>query len=269
MKIRDLTILLATLFGTIAAASAIVTVAVVLDNRGLRQEMRELRQSWNAVAGESRQLKLEKSETESAFSAQGERLEQLETELAAVRASMATNASSAAPAARAYRASVYLGQAYLGQGWIAPGQTGTDPDTGQARYEPMVLLDASVRARLAAGKTNVIEREVATPTTVNYNYPNPYPYYYYSWWPSVRTLPTNPDRGGPPERPPRTPPPAPQPPPDGRVMVTTRPYFPPDRPIVMPAPRPPRTGEGRPVLTSSPGRPLAVSNARPLSSPGN
>ena len=81
MKIRDLTILLATSFGTIAAASMIVTVVLVFDNRGLRQEMRDLRRSWDTAAGESQRLKLERSETENAFTAQGERLKQIERRL--------------------------------------------------------------------------------------------------------------------------------------------------------------------------------------------
>ena len=266
MKIRDLTILLATLFGAIAAASTIVTVVVWLDNRGLREEMRDLRQNWSAVSGESLQLKQERAETETAFSTQGERLKQLEAELAAVRAGIATNSPSLAPVARAYRAPVFLGQTCLGQGWIAPRQTATDPSTGEARYEPVVLLDASVRAGLAAGKTNVIEREVATPTTVNYNYPSPYPYYYYWWWPTYWTHPANPDHGRPPERPSPLPPPATQPPPASRTVVTARSYFPPARPIVMPVPPTPRMAAGPPALTSSSGRSLTVSDARPLSS---
>jgi hypothetical protein len=270
MKIRDLTILLATLFGTIAAASTIVTVVVWLDNRALRQEMRDLRQNWSAVSGESLQLKQERAETESAFSVQGERLKQLEAELAAVRAGIATNSPALAPVARAYRAPVFLGQAYLGQGWIAPRQTATDPSTGEARYEPVVVLDASVRAGLADGQTNVIERAVAvTPTTVNYNYPSSYPYGYYWWWPTYWTHPTDPDHGRP-ERPPPLPPPATQPPAAGRMVVMARSYFPPDRPVVMPVPPTPRRGWGPPALTSSSGRSLTVSDARPLSSsPGN
>ena len=265
MKIRDLTILLASFFGTIAAASTIVTVVVVFDNRGLRQEMRDLRRSWDVAAGESRQLKLERSETESAFSAQGERLRQLEAELAAVTSRLSTNAPSVPQPARAYRAPVFLGQQYLGQGWVAPSQTAPDLNAGQVRYEPVVLLDPSVRAGIAAGKTNVIEREVAAPTTVNYNYP--YPYDSYWWWPTVWTVATNADRCRPSERPSHLPPPENQTPPDGRLSVQTRTYVPRPSPFVTPIPQTPRPGADRATLTLSPGRALPVSEARALSSP--
>jgi len=266
MKIRDLTILLTTFFGTIAGLSTIVTVVVLLDNRGLRQETRDLRQHWDTVAGESRQLKLERIETESAFSAQGERLKQVEAELAAIRSSLLTNAPPAPQAARAHRAAVFLGQQYLGQGWVAPGQTATDPNTGQARYEPVVVLDPSIRAGIAAGKTNVIEREAAIPTTVNYNYP--YPYSYYWWWPTVWPVATNVDRCGPPVRPSHGSPPATQAQ-EARLVVQPSSYFPRGGRLVTPIPQPPRSVAGRASLNLSTGRALPVAGARPLSSPGN
>ena len=160
---------------------------------------------------------------------------------------------------------VFQGQAYLGHGWVAPRQTATDPNTGEARYEPVVLLDASVSAALPTGRTNVIEREVAPPTTVNYNYSSPYPYYYYWWWPTYWTYPVRPDHDRPPDRPPHSPPPVTQPPPVTRQVVTARSYFPPARPIVTPVPPTPRMGPGPSGLTSSPNRSLTVSDARPLS----
>ena len=266
MKIRDLTILLATSFGTIAAASMIVTVVLVFDNRGLRQEMRDLRRSWDTAAGESQRLKLERSETENAFTAQGERLKQIEAELVAVRSSVLTNAASAPQPARAHRAAVYLGQQYLGQGWVAPGQAATDPNTGQVRHAPIVLLDPAVRAGIAAGKTNVVEREVASATTVNHNYP--YPYYDYWWYPSVWTTSTNGDGCARPERPPQLPPPPSQTQADVRYLTATRSYTQPPRPLAPPV-QTPRMRVDLPIQPMSPGRALPVSGTRRLSSPGN
>ncbi len=274
MKIRDFTILLATLFGTIAAASTLVTVVMVLDNRTLQQEVRDLRRSWSAAASESQQLKQERAEAQSASDGQGERLKQLEAELTAVKSSLATNAAAATPVPRAYRASVFLGQTYLGQGWVAPGQNATDPVTGQGRYEPIVLLDPSVRTSLGADKANAAEpREATPPTTVNYNYAEPYPYGYSWWWPTYWYWPTNGDHRGRPDRPPRPLPhvgPQPSPPPsDTRVTVTTRSYFPPSRSIGMPVAPAPRAGVGRPFPSPPVNQPLTVSDMRSLPPPGN
>ena len=250
MKIRDLTILLATSFGAIATVSTIVTVMVLLDNRELRQDMRDMRQSWNAATGESQQLKQERSEAESAFSAQGERLKKVEAELAALKSSLPTNGPASVGTPRAYRAPVFLGQQFLGQGWVAPGQAAKDPNTGQVSYEPVVLLDPSVRAGIAAGKTNVIEREVPTPTTVNYNYP--YPYYYW-WWPTYWTFGTNGNAGGPPEKPPRFPPPVTRAPPEGGLFLPTKFYRPSEKPFLPPVPQSPAAGGVRPRPVMSPG----------------
>lgn len=263
MRIRDLTVLLATFLGTIAAASVIVTGVVLFDNRALQQEMRDLRRDWSAQTADRLQLQQERAEAEGTASTQGERLKQLEAELAGLRSDLATNGLSAT--ARAYRAPVFMGQTYLGQGWVALRDLATNSRTGPGRYEPVVVLDPAVRAGLAGGKSNVIERPIPTPTTVNYNYP--YPYYGYGWWPAYWAYATNSGHDRPSEVPPSSPPTV-QPMPASQSTVTTASFSPPGRPVVLPTSRAPNFKPIRPAPPLSPDRSSAFVQARPRSSAG-
>jgi hypothetical protein len=190
-------------------------------------------------------------------------LKKLEAELAGLRSDLATNVAT--PAARAYRAPVFMGQTYLGQGWVALRDLATNSRTGSGRYEPVVVLDPAVRAGLAGGRSNVIERAIPTPTTVNYNYP--YPYYDYGWWPAYWAYSTNSGYNHPSDCPPSSPPTV-QPLPASQSVVTAASFSPPGRPGVLPVSRAPIFKPVRPVPPLSADRSSTFSQARPRSSAG-
>jgi len=232
MKTRNFTLLLSAGLGTVALVSISITLLVLLDNRQLRRELQAVRHESNQAVAETRRLEDERS----SFTAQSEQLKTVQAELAALRSSVVSNAPATPVAARAFRAPTYFGQRYLGHAWIVPGQTAKDPATGQVGYEPVILIDESVRGNVAASKTNVVEREVARTTTVNYNYNYTHPNY--AWWPAV-WIPSS--RGGntprPPSQPPRFPPPVKRVPQDSGVFLSTKLYQPSAKPFLPSIPR--------------------------------
>jgi hypothetical protein len=235
MKLRNLTLLLAAGLGTVTVASTVVTVATLLDNRQLRREVREARLEGNRAAAEARR----QEEQDREVAARDEQLRNRETELAELQSRATNNAPAPAAAARPVRVRTYLGQRYLGLAWIVPGQAAKDPATGQMAYEPVVLMDESIREAVGVSKTNVVEREVVRPTTVNYNYSYPYQI----WWPVVWAPATKP-KGGSPPRSPRIPPPGTRAPQDGEPFLSTKFYQPPEKPFLPSLPPSTRPGPG-------------------------
>jgi hypothetical protein len=254
MKLRNLTLLLAASLGTVALACAVVTVATLLDNRQLRREIREARLEGNRAAAEAQR----NGDQDRELAAREEQLRNVEAELAELRSRAITNAPAPAAAARPVRVRTYLGQRYLGLAWIVPGQAAKDPATGQMAYEPVVLMDESIREAVGVSKTNIVEREVVRPTTVNYNYSYPYQI----WWPVV-WAPATRAKEGPPHRAPRIPPPGTRAPQEGEPFLSTRFYQPPEKPFLPSLPPPTRTGAGH---VSAGGGSASISGLNTMSS---
>jgi hypothetical protein len=231
MRTRAFTLLLSACLGTVAVVSATVTVLVLLDNRQLRREVQEARRESDQALSDARRLADERSD----LRAQGEQLKSAQAELAALRSSAASNAPAAPVALAAFRARTFLGQQCLGQAWIVPGPSAKDPATGQFGREPLVLLDESMRNQVGATRTNVVEREVARATTVNYNYPSGA----YGWWPNVWVPAAGTCNPRPSPSSPRFPPTTKRLPQDRGVFLSTRFYQPPEKLFLPSLPRSP------------------------------
>ncbi len=162
--------------GVGVAAVAATLVGVFEENRNLRREIRIAQADAQRVADELQGLEAEKGDLTAELSDKRDELQKAQSELADVKETQSRTkevaASSATP--RPIKVRTYLGNQYLGMSWLIPSGVSRDAKSGAVTYEPVLVLDDSIKQNLVTYKTNVIEREVAT--TVNYSYP--WTYYY-------------------------------------------------------------------------------------------
>lgn len=160
------------------AAVAAVTVGVYQDNRGLRRELQSARGDRDRVDAQLGAAEGRKRELAAQLEAKSGELEQAERDLADAKDAADRETAAPPPATlappRPAKIRVFSGNQNIGTGWLVYSGGAKDARSGQAIYEPILLLDDASRQVLA--KTNVVEREVARSTTVNYNYP--WLYYY-------------------------------------------------------------------------------------------
>jgi len=156
----------------------LIAVVVVQDNRELRKELRALRTDLQESRTAVGQLRQETDDATAQLVAKRDELEELEEELARSRPAHPKSAETAAAstAPRAFRVRTYLGGRFIGMAWMVPSPLPKDAESGQVSYEPVLVLDESLKSNLESRPTNVVDREVSRATTVNYNYA--YPYYY-------------------------------------------------------------------------------------------
>ena len=178
MKTKSLLATIGVCLTILSSASVLITVVVVLDNRELRREIRTLHTDLHQARVDASQLREETTDATERLAAKQSDLLELEKELTRPKASdaKASDAAAASTAPRAQRVRTYLGNQYIGMSWLVPSAVSKEPESGQISYEPVLVLDESLRRNLAVDKTNAVEREVSHETTVNYNYA--YPYYY-------------------------------------------------------------------------------------------
>jgi len=176
MKTTNLLWTICISLGVAVAAVAATLVGVFEENRNLRQEIRIAQADAQRVADELQGLEAEKGDLTAELSDKRDELQKAQSELADAKETQSrTNevaASSATP--RPVKVRTYLGNQYLGMSWLIPSGVSRNPKSGAVTYEPVLVLDESLKQNLVTYKTNVIEREVAA--TVNYNYP--WTYYY-------------------------------------------------------------------------------------------
>jgi hypothetical protein len=228
MKTRTLFTVLG--FGLTLLSSALVLVVMVSlqDNRELRRELGAVRAELQGARTEVGQLRDETSDATERLAAKESRLETLENELAKAKAADAgpTGEAGATPAVpRAHKVRAYVGTQYLGLAWLVPSPRPRAPETGQVSYEPIIVLDESLKRNLVVHQTNVVERAVPWETTINYNYPYPYWYYPVFVWHGTNP-PTRCDTNRPPGTTPGPPQPGIQQPAKSKPLLSTRGFVP-------------------------------------------
>ena len=174
MKTTDLLWVICISLGITVAAVAATMVGLFQDNRNLRREIASARAELGRVGAERKELEAEKGELNAELANQRDELQKAESDLADAKEPNPTTNAVAAP--RPVKVRTFLANQYVGMSWLVPSGASKDARTGVVTYEPVVLLDDSVRQNLVTYKTNVVEREVSRATTVNYNYPW---FYYY------------------------------------------------------------------------------------------
>ena len=164
------------------AAVAATLRGIYDDNRRLLAEIQALRADSQRAAEEIKQLENQKADLAAELASKRDQLQDAQTEpLEAKETNIRTNEVVVSPSTpRPVRVRTFLGNRYVGMSWLAPSGISKDPKTGAVTYEPVVVLDETVKQSLVVYKTNVVEREVARSTTVNYNYPWPgyYPVFF-------------------------------------------------------------------------------------------
>ena len=183
MKTKSLLALIGVSVIILSSALVLIAAVVVLDNRELRREVRTLRMDLQQARADVSQLHAEATDAAAQMAAKHDRLQQLEEEVARPKAAdvKAPDEAGAAAAPRAYRVRTYLGKQYLGMGWLVPSVLPKNGESGKVAYEPVLVLDESLKRNFVVHQTNVVEREGSRETTINYNYPYPSAY----WYPAV------------------------------------------------------------------------------------
>ena len=171
-------ILLTVGFAVVAAALR----GIYDDNRRLLTEIHTLRTDSQRAAEEIKQLENRKADLAAELASKRDPLPEAQTEPAEAReTNTRTNEFVVSPSTpRPVKVRTFLDNRYVGMSWLAPSGVSKDPKTGAVTYEPVVVLDETVKQSLVVYQTNVVEREVARSTTVNYNYPWPgyYPVFF-------------------------------------------------------------------------------------------
>ncbi|HAV63020.1 MAG TPA: hypothetical protein DCY13_11725 [Verrucomicrobiales bacterium] len=111
------------------------------------------------------------------------------------------NTSTNRPAyPQSFQARTFAGDRYIGMAWVLPSNMTEDKETGQMRFEPVILLTEGARAALTQTTTNYVDREIVRNNTLNQNWVYQQPYWYgYPIW----VFPENPQLTNPPaSRPP-------------------------------------------------------------------
>lgn len=177
MKTRNLLTTAAVCLTILTSSLVLIAVVVVQDNRELRQELRALRTDLQEARTDVGQSRQETDDATAKLAAKRDELEVMEEEFATSTANAkAADTAAASAALRAYRVRTYLGGRYIGMAWMVPSPLPKDAESGKVAYEPVLVLDESMKSNFELRTTNVVEREVSRATTVNYNYA--YPYYY-------------------------------------------------------------------------------------------
>jgi hypothetical protein len=184
MKTQSILIGLTLVVTTVVLGLGCVAVLLLVDNRELRLELRDVRTHLERAGDEVRELKEERHLTQESIDVQRERMETMSAELAAL-SSAAVERETVRAVPRSYRVRAFMGQQEVGMGWMVASQVSSNGANGQLTYEPVIVLDDAVRQRVGVTQTNVVEREVSKATTVNYNYP----YNYGVGWPVVWVAP--------------------------------------------------------------------------------
>src|SRR5437879_1378999 len=157
------------------AAVAATLRGIYEDNRRLLTEIQTLRADLQRAAEEIKQLENLRADLAAELASKRDQLQDAQTEPAEAReTNIRTNEVVVSPSTpRPVRVRTFLGNRYVGMSWLAPSGISKDPKTGAVTYEPVLVLDETVKQSLVVYETNVVEREVARSTTVNYNYPWP------------------------------------------------------------------------------------------------
>lgn len=155
---------------------ATAMVGVFQENRDLRREMQSSRADLERVSGDLGTEKSRKDELAAQLEQKCGELQQAERDLADAREPVSRPNDSGGAVPRPVKIRTFLGNQYVGMGWLVSSGASKDPKTGLVTYEPILFLDETAKQNLVNYKTNVVEREVARATTVNYNYP--WTYYY-------------------------------------------------------------------------------------------
>ena len=189
MKIKSLLVTIGLCLTILSSAMALITIAAVLDNHGLRRELRTVRTDLDRARIEVSQVRRDTTEASERLAAKQNELQELEKEFSRLKVAKASDEASASAAPRAYRLRAYLGNQYLGMAWMVPSVRPKAAESGQWAYEPVVVLDESLKRNFVVHKTNLVEREVSRETTVNYNYAYPYYFPVFIWKGSTNPSP--------------------------------------------------------------------------------
>ena len=172
MKTTNLLCVICICLGVAVAAVSAAFVGVLDESRGLRRQLEAGRTELRRVADKIEDLKAQKNDLTGELAKQRDERPKPESELPEAKESK----TNQIPMPRPVKVRTFLGNQCVGMSWLVPSGVSKDPKSGAVTYEPILILDESVRQYLVTWRTNVVEREVAQSTTLNYNYP--WVYYY-------------------------------------------------------------------------------------------
>lgn len=101
-------------------------------------------------------------------------------------------ANPATTAPQSFQARTFAGDKYIGISWVIPSNVTVDQETGQTRFEPVILLGDQARNAITQTKTNTVDREVVNHNTLQQSYYYQQPYWYgYPVWVRGHPVATN------------------------------------------------------------------------------
>jgi hypothetical protein len=206
MAMRTGTLLLGSLFGAIglALAASLFGGVMFFEQRQLQSDQQSLRTELEQARTQAREWTEERETMNAELVGQRARVEELSSEVMSLReATAGAEQEMVRLPVQSHRVRAYLGNQQVGMGWLVPHQMRTNKIDGRVSYEPVIVLDESVRQRVAGARTEPVEPEPQRPTSVTYNYQN-YAGSWPVWW--VRPAPGKPIQPSPPSTP------SPQPP---------------------------------------------------------
>jgi hypothetical protein len=178
---------------TVGATCMVLAAAGLTLTRFLEDRERQSdRQLPSSEANQAQSDALEWTEEQEAAKAElRARVEELSAEVLALKeaAQESAEAKSIRLPVQSHRVRVFLGNQEVGMGWFVPHNIRTNVANGQVGYEPVIVLDEGVREQVGVTRTNVVEREVSRPTTVNYNYQQAYASSWPVYWSRVGQKP--------------------------------------------------------------------------------
>jgi len=157
MKTKSLLATIGVCLTILTSTLVLIAVVVVQDNRELRRELRTLRADLHQASTEAGQLRAETADATTQLAAKHDELEELEQSVAKSKTAISRESEevAASTAPRASRVRAYLGSQYLGMAWMVPSPLPKEAESGRVLYEPVLVLDESLKSTFAANRTDV------------------------------------------------------------------------------------------------------------------
>jgi hypothetical protein len=178
---KTATIILSVCLAVLCVASGVLCFQAFQSKRDLQVARQKLKPELQNEQARAEALIAEKAELSRKLQVFQELTENLQSQLTDLTKGNSSEGSSEAkpPVVSPYQAQAYLGKTPIGWAWIVPHNLRKETNSQRYVYEPIIWLDEGMRKQFVTHHTNIVEREVEVPVSVNSVY-YPEPGYYVS-----------------------------------------------------------------------------------------
>ena len=146
-------------FGIVVSVLLWMLVSEVRSNRSYHQEMASLYSSLHDSKA-TNELLMEKLNTLASNNEAAPPIQAGETDSVAAEAAVEEAELPVMGDSNSYVVKAYLGDQYLGTAVMYQRNVATDPETGKVTFEPLLILDPSLKNKFTKVETKLVEREV-------------------------------------------------------------------------------------------------------------